>query len=228
MNYKQFYFIEHKFSFNNILVLEAFSINDINYRTFEGICESSYNSLLDVKDELNSNLEMRKYIFGGQDECFFIFKYFSKNIKDTIISKALLKGMAERVYQHKLDYISSLEHRRDLNSLSFFDQKEKLEGLFNKYQINDNLRKLLYEIFLGSDSLPSSADEIINNRKELSLIKNNSDNLDAIEYEVSINLFGLTQLLIFLTIFILNLFGIFYLKNSSDKKKLKNHATVSE
>lgn len=227
VNYKQFYFIEHKFSSNNLIIKKAFSIDSINYKSFEGICESSYNSLLEVKDELNSNLKMRKYIFGGGDECFFIFKYFSKKINDTIISKAILKGLSERVYKHKLDHISSLEHFRDKNKSSYLKQTENLESLFNKYQIDNNLRELFYDLFGNPDGFPSFDVEIINNKNELSLIKKYSNNLDAIKYEVSINLFGLTQILIFLSIFILNLFGIFYLKNSSDKKDLKNHTKVS-
>lgn len=227
VNYKQFYFIEHKFSYNNLTIKKAFSINSINYKTFEGICDSSYNSLLAVKDEFNSNLKMRKYIFSGEDECFFIFKYFSKKINDTIIAKAILKGLSERVYKHKFDHISSLEHRRDKNKASFLKQKENLETLFNKYQIDNNLRELFYDLFSNPDGFPSFDEEIVNNRNELSLIKKYSNNLDAIKYEVSINLFGLIQILIFLLIFILNLFGIFYLKNSSDKKDLKNHTKVS-
>ena len=232
VNYKQFYFIEHKFSYNNLTIKKAFSINSINYNTFEGICDSSYNSLLAVKDEFNSNLKMRKYIFGGKDECIFIFKYFSKKINDTIIAKAILKGLSERVYKHKFDHISSLEQRRDKNKASFFKQKENLETLFNKYQIDNNLRELFYDLFSNPDDLLSFDEEIINkeiinNRNELSLIKKYSNNLDAIKYEVSVNLFGLIQILIFLLIFILNLFGIFYLINSSDKKDLKNHTKVS-
>lgn len=227
VNYKQFYFIEHKFSSNNSIIKKAFSINSINYETFEGICESSYNSLLEVKDELNSNLKMRKYIFGGKDECFFIFKYFSKKINDTIISKAILKGLSERVYKYKLDHISSLEYRRDKNKTSFLTQKENLETLLNKYQIDNNIRKLFYDLFSNPEGFPSFDEEIVNNKNELSLIKKYSNNLDAIKYEVSINLFGLTQILIFLLIFILNLFGIFYLKNSSEKKDLKKHTKVS-